>query len=158
DELRAFYQPIVDLDTEAVVHYEALVRWQRPETGLVAPSAFIGIAEHTGLIVPLGDWMLRRAVEDCAGWQATRPGGGVSVNVAARQLELGDIVATVSSVLAETGLWASLLMLEITESVLLHDAEQALETLRTLHDLGVGIALDDFGTGYSSLTYLRRLP
>jgi EAL domain-containing protein (putative c-di-GMP-specific phosphodiesterase class I) len=141
-----------------VIHQEALARWHRPGVGTVPPSRFIDTAERTGLIVPIGRWMLARAAADCLSWQDRWPGVGVAVNVSARQLELADITETVRSVLAETQLPPQLLTLEITESVILHDGAQALGTVRQLRDLGVRISLDDFGTGYSSLTYLRRLP
>ncbi len=158
NELCAFYQPIVALATGRPTHLEALARWNRPNRPVVNPNDFIHIAEDTGLIVPIGEWMLRQATADCAGWQEIAPGVGVSVNVSGRQFEAGDFTAIVGSALEDSGLAPSLLTLEITESVLLDDAERTLGALQDLRALGIRIALDDFGTGYSSLTYLHRLP
>ncbi len=158
DELRTHYQPVVDLESGRATHFEALARWDRAGTGMIGPSDFIGIAEETGLIVPIGEWILRRAVLDCASWQTTEPGVGVSVNVSARQLNGSGLHMTAQLALADSGLAPELLTLEITESVLLDDTESILKVLGELRALGVRIALDDFGTGYSSLTYLHRLP
>jgi len=158
DELRVYYQPILHLETQQLTHREALIRWQRPDIGLVLPAAFIDIAEATGLIIPIGEWILRQAVTDCALWQRDTPGVGVAVNVSPRQIELTDLAATVERALHTVGLAPELLTIEVTESVLLHDAEHALVVLQELAHLGVRIALDDFGTGYSSLTYLHQLP
>ena len=157
-ELRAHYQPIVHLPTDRIVHREALMRWERPDVGLVSPSEFIEVAEETGLIVSIGAWMIRQATADCVSWQHEFPGVGVSVNVSARQLEAHGLSLLVRNTLAESGLAAELLTLEVTESLVLGDADRVLVILNELRDLGVRIALDDFGTGYSSLTYLRRLP
>lgn len=158
DELRVHYQPIVDLATGAVVGAEALVRWARGGLGLVAPGEFIALAEETGLIIPIGAWVLERAVYDCAAWQAIAPGVGVSVNLSPRQLATVDLVGKVATTLAEAGLDPGLLGLEITESIVMDDAPRNLDTLHEFRDAGVRLALDDFGTGYSSLTYLRRFP
>ncbi|MBK5288779.1 MAG: diguanylate cyclase [Acidimicrobiia bacterium] len=158
DELIAHYQPIVDLETGATAGMEALVRWEQPGVGLVAPSEFIGLAEQTGLIVPLGTWMLRRALTDCSDWQALAPGIGVSINVSALQFRLGDFVATVRGFLAELALAPHLVTLEITESIMLEHSAWNLAVLEQLRSLGLKLALDDFGTGYSAITHLRRLP
>jgi diguanylate cyclase (GGDEF)-like protein/PAS domain S-box-containing protein len=158
DELVAYYQPIVAFTSGRPTHLEALVRWQRPDSQLVAPDQFIGIAEETGLIHAIGAWMLQRAALDCAQWQQLAPGVGVSVNVSPRQFDSPTIVETVADVLRTSGLPPQLLALEITESVLVDDADEAVALLDQLKELGVRIALDDFGTGYSSLTYLHRLP
>lgn len=158
DELVAYYQPIVAFASGRPTHLEALVRWQRPDMELVSPDAFIGIAEETGLIHPIGAWMLHRAAHDCARWQSAAPGVGVSVNVSPRQFDSATIVDAVADVLRETKLAPELLGLEITESVLVDDAEETVALLDDLKALGVRIALDDFGTGYSSLTYLHLLP
>ena len=158
DELVAYYQPIVAFTSGRPTHLEALVRWQRPDSQLVPPDQFIGIAEETGLIHAIGAWMLQRAALDCAAWQQLAPGVGVSVNVSPRQFDSPSIVDTVADVLRTSGLPPELLALEITESVLVDDAEEAVALLDRLKELGVRIALDDFGTGYSSLTYLHRLP
>jgi diguanylate cyclase (GGDEF)-like protein/PAS domain S-box-containing protein len=158
DELVAYYQPIVAFTSGRPTHLEALVRWQRPDLDLVPPDEFIGIAEETGLIHPIGEWMLQRAAHDCATWQALAPGVGVSVNVSPRQFDSPSIVEAVAGVLRDSGLEPELLGLEITESVLLGDADETVGLLHELKALGVRVALDDFGTGYSSLTYLQRLP
>ena len=134
------------------------MRWSRPGAGLVPPGEFISVAEETGLIVPLGEWMLRRATLDCAGLQAVRPGLGVAVNVSAHQLNSGDFLPTVRAALADAQLAPELLTLEITESALLHNTDAVLRHLEEIRALGTRISLDDFGTGYSSLTYLHRLP
>jgi EAL domain-containing protein (putative c-di-GMP-specific phosphodiesterase class I) len=162
-ELRVHYQPIVKLDTAAIVGFEALVRWQHPTRGLVAPLAFIPLAEETGLIVPLGKWVLETACRQAAKWHRARtdpdgPPPFVSVNLSARQFIQEDLVEDVAAVLAETGLAASALELEITESVLMDKSDAGIRTLRRLRALGVRLVLDDFGTGYSSLSYLKHLP
>ena len=146
------YQPIVSLESTAIVGFEALVRWQHPVRGLIFPDAFIPIAEDTGMIVPLGDWVLRRACRDAVKWP---PAIRLSVNVSSIQLRNATFVETVRSALQESGLRAGLLDLEITESVLLQECDGTLAVLNELRRLGVGISLDDFGTGYSSLGYLR---
>jgi diguanylate cyclase (GGDEF)-like protein/PAS domain S-box-containing protein len=159
DELVSYYQPIVAFNTGRPTHLEALVRWQRgPDVKLVPPDEFIGIAEETGLIHPIGEWMLHRAAHDCAHWQDVAPGVGVSVNVSPRQFDDPNVVEAVANVLRESGLAPELLGLEITESVLVDDADETVMLLDQLKGLGVRIALDDFGTGYSSLTYLQQLP
>jgi diguanylate cyclase (GGDEF)-like protein/PAS domain S-box-containing protein len=158
DELVAYYQPIIAFTSGRPTHLEALVRWQRPDAQIVTPDQFIGIAEENGLIHAIGAWMLQRAALDCAQWQQLAPRVGVSVNVSPRQFDSPTIVETVADVLRTSGLAPELLALEITESVLLEDADEAVALLERLKELGVRIALDDFGTGYSSLTYLHRLP
>jgi len=158
DELASYYQPIVAFTSGRPTHLEALVRWKRPDVKLVPPDEFISIAEETGLIHPIGEWMLQRAARDCATWQSVAPGVGVSVNVSPRQFDSPNIVEAVADVLRDTGLAPELLGLEITESVLVDDAEETVALLDRLKALGVRLALDDFGTGYSSLTYLHRLP
>jgi diguanylate cyclase (GGDEF)-like protein/PAS domain S-box-containing protein len=158
DELVSYYQPIVAFTSGRPTHLEALVRWKRPDVQLVPPDEFIGIAEETGLIHPIGEWMLHRAARDCAAWQDVAPGVGVSVNVSPRQFDSPSVVEAVQSVLRETGLPPALLGLEITESVLVDDADETVALLDDLKALGVRLALDDFGTGYSSLTYLQQLP
>jgi diguanylate cyclase (GGDEF)-like protein len=163
-QLTVHYQPVVSLrglDARApeVTSYEALLRWQHPERGLVPPIDFIPLAEDTGLIVPIGAWVLREAAGQAVVWsrEAGRP-IGMAVNLSPRQLADDDVVATVADVLAETGLPPAQLTLEVTESVLVQDVDRVVDRLRTLRTLGVRIAIDDFGTGYSSLSYLRRLP
>ena len=160
-ELRVHYQPLVDLASDRIVGFEALVRWQHPVRGLVPPLAFIPLAEETGLIVPLGRWVLETACRQAVRWHASRPGGPrrlMSVNLSARQFVQPDLVDQVDSILAETGMDPSLLELEITESVVMDQSEVGVRTLSRLRDMGVRLVLDDFGTGYSSLSYLRHLP
>jgi diguanylate cyclase (GGDEF)-like protein len=161
DELRLVYQPIVSLATGAVTGAEALVRWQHPERGELAPAEFITVAEESGLIVRLGEWVLTAACEEAARWAAMRPDGpplNVSVNLSARQVAESRLAEVVAEALERSGLDPANLVLEITESVLLEDADTPKDTLRAVKDLGVRLVLDDFGTGYSSLGYLKRLP
>jgi diguanylate cyclase (GGDEF)-like protein/PAS domain S-box-containing protein len=158
DELRAHYQPIIDFASGATESLEALVRWEQPGVGLVQPSEFVGLAEDTGLIAGLGEWMLRRALTDCATWQDEAPGVGVSVNVSVHQVRAGAVVTTLRTLLAELDLAPALVTVEITESVMLEHSDWNLAVLAEIRDLGVRVALDDFGTGYSALTHLRRLP
>jgi diguanylate cyclase (GGDEF)-like protein len=158
-EFQVYYQPQVDSTSGDILGFEALVRWQHPRHGLVSPAAFIPLAEELGLIVPLGEWVLRTACQQVKRWQ--QPGAQplrVSVNLSIRQLQQSDLVDRVATILAETGLDPSLLVLELTESMMMQDMQQATQTLRSLQALGVEIALDDFGTGYSSLNYLNHLP
>jgi diguanylate cyclase (GGDEF)-like protein len=181
DELRVYYQPVVRLASGRLVGAEALVRWHHPERGLLAPSEFIPLAEDTGLVVPLGRWVLRQACREAAAWRsarptppgvagarAQRPGAGgaagaerglsVSVNLSARQLQGSDLVRDVEAALAESGLAPGELTLELTESVLLRDSASALACLAELKAMGVRLAIDDFGVGYSSLSYLQQFP
>ena len=149
------YQPLVDLSDNRITGMEALVRWRHPERGLVSPAVFIPLAEETGLIVSIGEWVLGQACRDAAAWP---DGISVAVNVSPLQLRHRSFVQSVLGALASSGVKASRLELEITESVLLDDTEMNLETLHTLRKLGVRISMDDFGTGYSSISYLRRFP
>ncbi|MCJ2085345.1 EAL domain-containing protein [Methylobacterium sp. E-005] len=148
------YQPIIDVTVEAVASFEALIRWQHPEYGLISPGDFISIAEETGLIVPLGAWALNEACREALNWPASVR---VSVNISTLQFRHG-LEETVIAALAGSGLAPGRLKLEVTESLLAQDPEQAVAVLHRLRALGVRIALDDFGTGYSSLSYLRRFP
>jgi diguanylate cyclase (GGDEF)-like protein/PAS domain S-box-containing protein len=160
-ELRVYYQPIIELSTGAIDGIEALLRWEHPERGLLNPDDFITVAEETGLIVPIGAWVLDQACRQVQRWQAsvpTLPPLRVSVNLSGRQLGHTNLVSDVSTVLADTGIDPGLVELEITESVLMDDVEMSQETLSQLHSLGVKLVVDDFGTGYSSLSYLRRFP
>ena len=159
-ELLVHYQPKVDLTTGRIAGLEALVRWEHPTRGLVPPTDFIPLAEDTGLILPIGRWVLEEACRQAARWQAMYPADPptVSVNLSVRQFQHPTVVEGVAQVLRETGLPPSCLVLEITESVVMEDAERNGATLRRLHELGVTLALDDFGAGYSSLSYLKQLP
>ncbi len=160
-QLRLYYQPIVHIDTGAIAGFEALVRWQHPERGLLPPLEFIPSAEETGLIVPLGRFVLAEACRQAATWADMHPSGErlrISVNVSAKQLVQPGWSDEVAQVLAESGLAPRQLVLEITESVLMDDTDATAVRLEELRRLGVRIAIDDFGTGYSSLGYLRRLP
>jgi diguanylate cyclase (GGDEF)-like protein/PAS domain S-box-containing protein len=159
DELRVFYQPIVELDGGTCSGAEALVRWQHPDRGLVAPDAFIELAEETGLIVPIGAWVLEEACRQLVVWTANgqvTPGFTMAINLSARQLAQSDLVDRVADALERTGAPPAQVCLEITESVLM--AETTIEAIDALRALGVRLSIDDFGTGYSSLGYLRRFP
>ena len=158
DEFVLHYQPRVSLQNGSLIACEALVRWNAPAKGLVMPGAFIGVAEETGFIVMLGEWVLREAVRQAAVWAREGRPCQVAVNVSALQFQQTRFVSDVAAALQEHGLDPTLLELELTESILILDAEEALERLQALADLGVGLSLDDFGTGYSSLSYLRRFP
>ena len=158
DELRVHYQPIVTLPDAATVGVEALVRWQHPDRGLLGPGAFLQIAEETGMVVPLGRFVLREALRQVARWRAAGRPLRVSVNVSAQHLAAGSLHDDVERALAEAGLDPSVLTLEITEQALVVSHVSAAEVLADLRARGCRVALDDFGTGYSSLAYLRRLP
>jgi diguanylate cyclase (GGDEF)-like protein/PAS domain S-box-containing protein len=158
DEFVVHYQPVVDLDSGQVRLLEALVRWDRPGHGIVAPDKFIGVAEDCGLIIDLGAHVLRRAITDCAGWQKVASGVGVSVNVSARQFDVTQLDEHVFDALEASGLTPELLTLEITESVMLHHTERNVAMMQRFRSAGIHLTLDDFGTGYSSLTHVRRLP
>jgi diguanylate cyclase (GGDEF)-like protein len=160
-ELRLHYQPLIDLTTERIIGFEALVRWQHPVRGLVPPISFIPLAEETGLILPLGRWVLETACRQARAWRDARPSDPqlfMSVNLSARQFVQPDLVDQVAAILRETGLAPRGLEIEITESVLMDQSEAGIRTLRRLRELGVRLVLDDFGTGYSSLSYLKHLP
>lgn len=154
-EFELFYQPLLDLKTNRVSGFEALLRWRHPERGLIPPSDFIPVAEEIGLIVPIGDWVLRHACAHAGSWPIPVR---VAVNVSAVQFKSARLVETVAEALAGAGLPADRLELEITESVLLQDNEATLSVLHRLRAMGVRISMDDFGTGYSSLSYLRSFP
>ena len=161
DEFRVHYQPIVALSTGVLEGFEALVRWQHPVRGLVYPEEFISVAEETGLIVPLGWSVLHEACSQTAAWQRRFPGDQhltVSVNLSAKQFRQPELVNRIREVLDHSSLEPSRLCLEITESMIMEDAESAVDKMRRLRDVGVELHIDDFGTGYSSLSYLHRLP
>ncbi|HEX8788246.1 MAG TPA: EAL domain-containing protein, partial [Telluria sp.] len=159
DEFELYYQPQVDLASGAVVGLEALIRWRNPSLGLVRPDRFIHLAEETGLIVPIGAWVLRTACRQNRAWQ--RAGYGplrIAVNLSARQFAEPGLVREIACVLEETGLAPTSLEIEITESLVMDDIEGAIRTMLELKGMGVKLSIDDFGTGYSSLSYLRRFP
>jgi diguanylate cyclase (GGDEF)-like protein/PAS domain S-box-containing protein len=159
-ELRVFYQPIVHLQTGRITGFEALIRWQHPERGLVMPDDFIPMAEETGLILPIGLWVLEEACRTLRRWQH-RPGGEalkMAVNLSARQFSQPDLVRRIRAILTRTQINPGTLELEITESVILQNSTPVLDTLGRIKALGVQLHVDDFGTGYSSLSYLHRLP
>jgi len=159
NELLLHYQPKVNLETGMIVGAEALLRWQHPEWGLIAPERFIPIAEETGLIVQIGAWVIRTACNQARLWQdAGLPPVIMSVNLSARQFRQESFVKEVTQILHETGLKPEQLEMELTESMLMHNANAAISILGGLKSLGVRLSLDDFGTGYSSLSYLSRLP
>ena len=155
DELALHYQPVFETATKKITGFEALMRWDHPLRGMVPPSEFIPIAEETGLIVSLGSWALRKACDQATKWPERLT---VAVNVSPMQFRTGNLVATVSTILHETGLAPSRLYLEITETILMHNSESTIQVLNQLRELGVRISMDDFGTGYSSLSYLRTFP
>ncbi len=153
------YQPIVELRSGRVINVEALLRWRHPKRGLVAPDEFIPLAEETGLIKPLGEWVLRTACAQAQAWRdMDLPVFGVSVNLSSGQLKRGFSRETVAAILEETGLSPDLLTFEITESLIMEDTEEAITYLHAIKEMGVGLSIDDFGTGYSSLNYLKRFP
>jgi diguanylate cyclase (GGDEF)-like protein/PAS domain S-box-containing protein len=155
------YQPVMDLEADRLAGFEALIRWQHPQHGLLQPHDFIPLAEDTGLIGDLGEWVLRKAARQLQDWrQRGKENDDVfmCVNVSARQFTLADLVETVQSILHETGIPGHLLRLELTESAVMQNPDAAVRTLTALRDLGVGLSIDDFGTGYSSLNYLHNFP
>jgi diguanylate cyclase (GGDEF)-like protein/PAS domain S-box-containing protein len=161
EQFALMYQPIVDLNTGLVTGVESLVRWRHPVRGVLGPYHFIEVAEESGLIVAIGGWVLRESLAQFAGWRAADPSltlQYVSVNVSARQFRTPGFVDLVREALASSGADPSWLLLEITESLVLRDAENVVSDLRILREMGVRIAIDDFGTGYSSLSYLRQMP
>ncbi len=161
EEFRVYYQPIVSLTTGRLAGFEALMRWQHPERGMVSPGDFIPIAEETGLILPMGQWILREACRQLSEWQKKYPQYrrlSMSVNLSSRQFSQRGTIDLLKDVLAETGLNPALLKLEITETAIMENTESAMEILGTLKKMGVQLSVDDFGTGYSSLGYLYRFP
>ena len=158
-EFELHYQPKVEVSSGRIDSAEALIRWHHPKRGLTAPSGFIPIAEETGLIVPIGEWVLFEACRQARAWQTSGMQPlRIAVNLSAQQFKQKSLVTTVREALAAAGLDPGYLELELTESAVMHDAESSIQVLRQLSDLGVRISVDDFGTGYSSLSYLRRLP
>jgi len=159
DEFVLHYQPQVDLKSGQIVGMEALIRWNHPELGMVAPGRFVGVAEETGLIVPIGAWVMRTACAQNKAWQDAGLGRlRVAVNLSARQFGASDLLASLESALAETGLDPSCLEIELTESLFMSDVTPAVALLHRMKALGVNLSIDDFGTGYSSFSYLSRFP
>ncbi len=159
EELHLAYQPVLDVRTGAIASVEALLRWNSPALGPVSPAEFIPVAEETGLIIPMGEWVLEQACRQTSAWrEAGLPLVQVSVNVSARQLRLKGLLEVVKRVVGRSGIDPGGLYLEITESTIMDNVERALVTLNQIHDVGVGISIDDFGVGYSSLAALKRLP
>jgi len=155
EQFELHYQPIADIKTRQISGFEALIRWRHPTKGLILPAQFIPLAESTGLIVPLGKWILHRACADAASWASHAK---IAINISAVQFRKGNLFDVILCTLVETGLAPERLELEITETSLLENQETCLATMRRLKTLGISIALDDFGTGYASLTYLTIFP
>ena len=159
NELVLYYQPKLDVQTNTIAGVEALLRWQISDKTLVPPNKFIPIAEETGLMVPIGEWVLNRACNQLSEWQqAGKAPIGMAVNLSAVQFQKQDMPAVFKRIIENSGINPHLLTLEVTESILLEDLESKIEAMKRLKDLGLKLAIDDFGTGYSSLSYLRRLP
>ena len=158
-ELALHYQPQINLASGAIIGVEALLRWRHPVLGWVAPDRFIPVAEDSGLIVPIGAWVLQEACRQARAWQAAGLAPLLmAVNVSGVQFRQADLAETVRDILAEHGLAAASLEIEVTESVLMKSADSAVEILQKFREMGVRLAIDDFGTGYSSLSYLKRFP
>ncbi|NJN76307.1 MAG: EAL domain-containing protein [Synechococcaceae cyanobacterium RL_1_2] len=161
EEFVLYYQPILDLTTETIIGFEALVRWQSPERGFVSPGEFIPLAEETGLIIPLGEWILKQACQQMHQWHqqfSRKIPLIISVNLSIRQFSQPNLVEMVAQTIQETNLAPNSLKLEITESMVMDNVESAIEILESLKDLNLRLSMDDFGTGYSSLSYLHRFP
>ncbi len=161
DEFRVHYQPIISLETWRISGFEALIRWDHPEHGYISPLKFIPVAEETGLIIPIGQWVLREACQQLRVWQEQFPSDpplSISVNLSGKQFSQPDLIDRISQILSETGLDASSLKMEITESAIIENIDAAALMLKRIKALGIRLSLDDFGTGYSSLSYLHRFP
>ncbi|MGH6952946.1 MAG: putative bifunctional diguanylate cyclase/phosphodiesterase, partial [Alphaproteobacteria bacterium] len=159
EEFLLHYQPQVDLRTGRVRAVEALVRWQHPEFGMLAPLQFVPLAEETGLIIPLGRWVLEAALRQCRAWRESGlPPLQVAVNISPRQFRDSSLASTIAAALDDAGLPPECLALELTEGTLMEDTQVGHATLSRFRDMGLYVAIDDFGTGYSSLSYLKRFP
>jgi len=159
EQLQLYYQPQIDLSSAKLIGMEALVRWQHPQRGMISPVHFIPLAEETGLIEPLGDWVMREACRQLKHWQQLgKYHGTVAVNLSPRQFQHGDFVARVEEILSAADLPAEYLELEITETSAMEHAGESINLMNRLNSMGVSLAIDDFGTGYSSLAYLKRFP
>jgi EAL domain-containing protein (putative c-di-GMP-specific phosphodiesterase class I) len=160
-EFMLHYQPIVDLVTGKIESFEALMRWHHPELGIVPVPEFIHIAEETGMILPMGRWVLSTACSQAVTWQQRFPHAsklGISVNMSAKEFLAPDFLSCIKGTLTQTGLDPECLRIEVTENVLMRETDEARDTLKALRALGVHLSIDDFGTGYSSLSYLNRFP
>ena len=160
-ELLTYYQPFISLETGNIAGFEALIRWQHPEHGLVSPGKFIPVAEDTDLIIPIGQWILQEACQQMQRWHtkfALQSPLIISVNLSGRQFTQPDLVHHIEQTLNETGLPGEFLKLELTESILMDDVSSVIDTLNQMKGLNLKISIDDFGTGYSSLSYLHRFP
>jgi EAL domain-containing protein (putative c-di-GMP-specific phosphodiesterase class I) len=158
NEFKLVYQPQVCLN-DRLIGMEALIRWKHPKTGMLSPETFIGIAEETGLIMPIGEWVISEACRQCAEWNdSLETPVKVAVNVSALQLYFSDLTEIIARSLKESGLPAKCLEIELTETAVMRNTDEAAKTLQTLRNLGVSVAIDDFGSGYSSLSYLATLP
>jgi EAL domain-containing protein (putative c-di-GMP-specific phosphodiesterase class I) len=159
EEFVVFYQPRLDAHSGEVIGAEALVRWLHPDRGMVSPAQFIPLAEETGLVIPLGEWVLRESCRQWRSWvDAGLPVGRVSVNLSTRQFLMPDLCDVIRGALDDTGLPSELLELEVTESMVMRDVQRAVQTMQRIKDMGISLAMDDFGTGHASLNYLRRFP
>ncbi|MDX9707122.1 MAG: EAL domain-containing protein, partial [Azospira sp.] len=159
EEITPFFQPVLSLQSGRIVGAEALARWNHPRIGMIHPAEFITLAEETGLIIPLGERVLRLVCEQIAAWQAAGlPPLRVAINISARQFRQDNLPELLAGILEETGVSGEMLELELTESMVMHDVDNAVSMLRDLKQLGVTLSLDDFGTGYSSLAHLKRFP
>lgn len=159
NELEVYYQPQYSLNNEKIIGVEALLRWNHPEMGMVGPDKFIPIAEETGLIVPIGEWVLKTACEQLKKWtDAGYPTMRMAVNLSTRQFWKPGLEKVIGNILDESGINPIDLELELTESIIMHDTLTISDTLYELHQMGIGLSIDDFGTGYSSLSYIQRFP
>ncbi len=158
DEMRLVYQPKVDLQTREIIGAEALLRWDHPKHGSISPARFIPVAEDSGLVGEIGEWVLRDACRQIRQWQKMGLSPQIAINVSARQFQQYDVAQLVSDVIGQAQISPHLLEIELTESAVMHDAESSIVTVEKLKQLGVRVSIDDFGTGYSSLSYLKRLP
>lgn len=158
EEFELYYQAQMDLESKHVVGFEALIRWNHPTKGLISPDEFISLAEETGLIIPIGKWVLKTACHQLKAWSEEAPDIRMAVNLSARQFKDKDMVKLIYDVIEETGINPHNLELEITETIALDDLEYTIATIKELKNIGVSFSLDDFGTGYSSMNYLKRLP
>ena len=161
-ELELYYQPVIEVKTKKIIGAEALLRWNHPEMGLIMPDEMISIAEESGLIVPIGEWVIRQACSQFIEWKTQHPKGNeierIAINVSAVQFRQNDFVNKVMAIVTETGISASMVEIELTESMIIDKIDTVIEKMKRLREFGINPSMDDFGTGYSSLAYLKRLP